>query len=64
VRSGHAYESNPVIEAIGLPAKLVLVGVLSWILYRRKPGALIWPTAALLWVAAYHVAGGFVNGWR
>lgn len=64
VGSGHAYESNPVIEAIGLPAKLIVVGALSWILYRRKPSALIWPTVALLWVAAYHVAGVFVNGWR
>lgn len=64
IRSGGAYESNPFVEATGLPAKIALVALLSWILYRRKPSALIWPAAVLLWVACYHVAGVFVNGWR
>jgi hypothetical protein len=64
VRSGGAYESNPVVRLVGLPAKVVLVGLLTWLLYRRKSSALVWPFAALLLVAGYHVAGMVVNGWR
>jgi hypothetical protein len=64
VRSGGAFEANPVVRFAGLPAKIVLVGLLTWMLYRRKPSALVWPFAALLWVAGYHVAGILVNGWR
>jgi hypothetical protein len=64
VRSGSAYESNPVVQVIGLPAKVALVGLLTWVLYRRKPTALVWPFAALSLVACYHVAGIFVNSWR
>ena len=64
VRSGGAFEANPVVRSAGLPAKIVLVGLLTWLLYRRKPSALVWPFAALLWVAGYHVAGILVNGWR
>jgi hypothetical protein len=64
VRSGGAFEANPVVRFAGLPAKIVLVGLLTWLLYRRKPSALVWPFAALLWVAGYHVAGILVNGWR
>lgn len=64
VRSGGAYESNPFVRVAGLPMKIVLVGALTALLYRRKPSALVWPFAALLWVLGYHVAGVFVNGWR
>jgi hypothetical protein len=64
VRSGGAIESNPIVRFAGLPAKIALVGLLTWLLYRRKPTALVWPFTALLWVAGYHVAGIFVNGWR
>ena len=64
VRSGGAYESNPVVRLVGLPAKVVLVGLVTWILYRRKPSALVWPFGALTLVAGYHVAGIVVNGWR
>jgi hypothetical protein len=62
VNSGGAYESNPVVRSMGLPAKVFLVGLLTWFLYRRKPSALVWPFAALLWVTGYHVAGILVNG--
>jgi hypothetical protein len=62
VRSGGAYESNPIVRLAGLPAKVVLVGLLTWLLYRRKPSALVWPAVALLWVASYHLAGILVNG--
>jgi hypothetical protein len=64
VRSGSAFETNPVVRVIGLPAKIVLVGLLTWLLYRRKPSVLVWPFAALLCVTCYHVAGIFVNGWH
>jgi hypothetical protein len=64
VRSGGAFESNPVVRLVGLPTKAVLVALLTWLLYRRKPTALVWPFVALLCVAGYHVAGIFVNGWR
>jgi hypothetical protein len=64
VRSGGAFEANPVVRFAGLPAKIIVVGLLTWLLYRRKPSALVWPFAALLWVAGYHVAGILVNGWR
>jgi hypothetical protein len=62
VRSGGAYESNPIVRLVGLPAKIVLVGLLTWLLYRRKPSAMVWPFTVLTLVAAYHVAGIFVNG--
>jgi hypothetical protein len=64
VRSGGAVEANPLIRFGGLPAKVVLVGVLTWLLFRRRPDSLVWPAAALLWVACYHVSGILVNGWR
>jgi hypothetical protein len=64
VRSGGAVEANPLVRFGGLPAKVVLVGVLTWLLYRRRPASLVWPAAALLWVACYHVSGILVNGWR
>jgi hypothetical protein len=64
VQSGGAYESNPIVRAIGLPLKLALVAAITLLLYRRKPSALVWPFAALLWVVAYHVAGIFVNAWH
>jgi hypothetical protein len=64
VRSGGAVEANPLVRFGGLPLKIVLVGVLTGLLYRRRPASLVWPAAALLWVACYHVSGIFVNGWR
>jgi hypothetical protein len=62
VRSGGAVEANPLVRFGGLPLKIVLVGVLTGLLYRRRPASLIWPAAALLWVACYHVGGILVNG--
>jgi hypothetical protein len=64
VKSGGAYESNPFVRTAGMPVKIVLVGALTVLLLRRKPSALVWPFAALLWVLGYHVAGIFVIGWR
>jgi hypothetical protein len=62
VRSGGAFEANPLIRFGGLPAKVLLVGVLTVLLYRRRPASLVWPAVALLWVACYHVGGILVNG--
>ena len=61
VRAGAAVELNPVIRAIGLPAKVVLVGLLSWFLYRRRSAALAIPVAILLVVLAYHVSGLIID---
>ena len=57
VSTGSAVELNPVVRLIGLPAKLILVGVLSWLLYRRRPATLLFPAAVLLVVLAYHLSG-------
>ena len=64
VTSGGALESNPVVRAVGLPAKILLVGALTALLFRRKPAAMVWPFVVLLWVVGYHVAGIFVNAWH
>ncbi len=64
VGSGGALEANPVVRLAGLPAKVIVVGMITWLLYRRRPSALVWPAVALLWVVAYHVGGTLVNGWR
>jgi uncharacterized protein DUF5658 len=64
VSSGGALEANPLVRIAGLPAKVALVGLLTWLLYRRRPTALVWPAAALVAVSAYHVTGILVNGWR
>jgi hypothetical protein len=62
VRSGAAVELNPVVRTIGLPAKVILVGLLSWFLYRRRPAALLIPAMILLVVLAYHVSGLVIDG--
>jgi hypothetical protein len=61
VGAGRAQEMNPFIRWMGMPAKLALVGVLTWILYRRQPSALVWPVAALGCVLCYHVSGLILN---
>jgi hypothetical protein len=61
VRSGDALEANPVVRFGGLPAKVAMVGLLTWLLYRRRPDALLWPAAALVLVFGYHLGGILVN---
>ncbi len=61
VRTGQAVEINPFVRWIGLPAKIVLVGALTWLLYRKHPFGLVWVTAALCAVIAYHLSGIVVN---
>ena len=62
VTSGGALELNPFVRTLGLPFKLVAVGALSLLLYKRRPAALVWPIAVLLWVLCYHISGLVVNG--
>jgi hypothetical protein len=62
VGSGEAVETNPVVRLIGLPAKVVLVGAVSWLLFRRRPKALAVPLVVLLGVLGYHLAGLAVRG--
>lgn len=64
VRSGGALEANPLVRFVGLALKVIFVAVLTWLLFRRRPTALVWPASALLWVACYHISGILVNGWR
>jgi hypothetical protein len=57
VHGGLAVETNPVVNTIGLPIKILLVGLLSGALARTRPRALIWPCAALTAVVLWHVCG-------
>jgi len=59
--SGRATEANPLVQSIGLPAKLLIVGVASYLLYRLRPKHLIWPALALLAVLVWHLAGVGIN---
>jgi hypothetical protein len=53
IRAGLATELNPVASAIGTPGKVAVVGVASFLLYRIRPRALVWPTLALASVVGY-----------
>jgi hypothetical protein len=57
VRTGQAAELNPVASGIGTVGKLALVGAASYLIYRIRPRALVWPAAALAAVILYHAAG-------
>jgi hypothetical protein len=57
VRSGEAVESNPVVRLIGLPAKIMVVALLSVVVARWRPRLLIWPVVALVAVLGWHLAG-------
>lgn len=57
---GIAREANPVVEAIGFPAKVVGVAVLSYAGYLLRPRALLVPIVVLGLVVAYHLIGATV----
>jgi hypothetical protein len=61
IRSGGAFELNPIVRVGGIPLKLTLVGVLTWLLYRKRPRALLVPAVVLAWVVCYHLSGIIVN---
>ena len=56
LQTGVAVEGNPVVRAIGMPGKVVLVATAGWLINRLRPRALVVPVAALaatvLWTAA------------
>ena len=57
IGAGAARELNPLVLAIGIPAKIVLVAACSSLLLWRRPRALVWPTLAFVALAAYHLTG-------
>jgi hypothetical protein len=57
VRNEGAVEANPFVRAIGLPAKVVLVGGLSLLLFRFRPRAIAWLNLAFACLLVWHVAG-------
>jgi hypothetical protein len=64
IRRGIATELNPVASALGSGGKLVLVAVASYLLYRIRPRALLWPTLALAAVVCYiAIALVLTRGW-
>lgn len=60
VRSGNASEANPVVDVIGLPAKMIVGLVASHLIARHRPEALLFPVMVLALVLAWHVAGFFI----
>jgi hypothetical protein len=60
IRSGLASELNPLASVLGIPRKLFLVGAASYLLYRIRPRALVWPTLALAAVVGYIGIAGLI----
>ena len=60
IEMGIALEANPVVDAIGFPAKVVAVAIGSYVVYRLRPRWLLVPIAALAAVCVYHVVGAAV----
>jgi hypothetical protein len=54
---GVAREGNPVVEWMTLPGKVVFVGMLSVVLWRLRPGALVVPVVAYGAIVCYTLAG-------
>lgn len=52
-----AVEANPVVDAMGFPAKVLGVAVGSYVVYRLAPRWLAVPAVALSGVCVYHIAG-------
>jgi hypothetical protein len=53
LQEGVAVEANPVVRAIGMPGKVLLVAAAGWLVYRLRPRALVVPIAALCAVVAW-----------
>lgn len=56
-RAGIAVEANPLVEVMTLPGKVVFVAVLSFVLWKLRPRALVIPVAGYSLVVAYTIAG-------
>jgi hypothetical protein len=61
VRSHQAVEANPVVRLLGLPAKVLIVALISVFLYRLRPRAIVWGVAVMVAVIAWHVAGLYLT---
>jgi hypothetical protein len=61
VRHVGAVEANGIVKIIGLPAKIVIVGIATIILARTRKRALIWPILGLAAVVSWHVGGLLVG---
>jgi len=61
VRSHQAVEANPVVRMLGLPAKVLIVALISVFLYRLRPRAIVWGVAVMVAVIAWHVAGLYLT---
>lgn len=57
VRAGDATEANPVVDIVGLPAKVVIGLIASSFVARHRPDALLTPIVVLSVVFAWHVLG-------
>lgn len=62
VRHGTGEELNPIVDAIGLPGKVVGVAVGTYMLYRIKPDSLRWALIPVAAIVAYHVMGAMFVG--
>lgn len=61
IQMGIAVEANPIVEAVGFPAKVVGVAAGSYVVYRLRPRWLLVPIAALTLVFLYHLVGAAVT---
>lgn len=57
IGAGTARELNPLVMAIGGPAKLALVAALSGLLFWKRPSALVYPALVFVALIAYHLTG-------
>jgi len=62
VRRGTGEELNPIVDAIGLPGKVLGVAIGTYVLYRIKPDSLRWALIPLAAIVAYHVMGAMFVG--
>ncbi len=59
-RAGIAREGNPFVDWMTLPGKVVFVGVLSLVLWRLRPRALVIPLVGYALVVCYTLAGALI----
>lgn len=61
VGSGRAEELNPIVRAVGLPVKVILVGSMTWLVMRYRPRWMWVPLVALCGVVIWHLGGIAIN---
>ena len=61
IEAGNAVEVNPIVRLIGLPLKLIVVALFTWIIFVKRPRSLLWPVVGLGLVLGYHLSGLVVN---